>query len=145
VDRVLPAAFGKIHPRWRTPYVALLTQGVVATLFILMGIVGASVRDAYLALVDTTIILFFIPYVYLFAAYLKLHRTRTPLTVLAGWTGIAATVLSIGLALVPGPDVGRPLFFELKVVGGVIGFMWIGWGLARRSVRAPTARGATGS
>jgi len=145
VDRVLPAAFGKIHPRWRTPYVALLTQGVVATLFILMGIVGASVRDAYLALVDTTIILFFIPYVYLFAAYLKLHRTRTPLTVLAGWTGIAATVLSIGLALVPGPDVGRPLFFELKVVGGVIGFMWIGWALARRSVRAPTARGVTGS
>lgn len=140
VDRVLPAAFGKVHPRWRTPYVALLTQGVVATLFILTGLVGATVRDAYLALVDTTIILFFIPYVYLFAAYLKLHRRRTPLTVLAGWTGVAVTVLSIGLALVPGPDVGRPLFFEIKVVGGVVGFMVIGWILAHRAgVRRPTA------
>src|SRR5207248_10964032 len=27
VDRYLPAAFGKIHPAWRTPYVAILTQG----------------------------------------------------------------------------------------------------------------------
>ena len=144
VDRVLPAAFGKVHPRWRTPYVALLTQGVVATVFILMGLIGASVRDAYLALVDTTIILFFIPYVYLFAAYLRLRRRPTALTALAGWTGIAATLLSIGLALVPGPDVGRPVFFEVKVVGGVIGFMAIGWVLARRAVREPTAGGVPG-
>lgn len=141
VDRVLPAAFGKVHPRWRTPYVALLTQGGVATVFILTGLIGASVRDAYLALVDTTIILFFIPYIYLFAAYLRLHRRRTPLTLLAGWTGVAATVLSIVLALVPGPDVGRPVFFEIKVVGGVAAFMAVGWVLAHRAgVRGPTSQ-----
>jgi amino acid transporter len=119
--------------------VALLTQGVVATAFILTGLIGATVRDAYLALVDTTIILFFIPYGYLFAAYLRLHRRRTPWTVLAGWTGLAATVLSIVLAFWPGPDITRPVFFEIKVWGGVIVFMGVGWVLARRSVRAPTA------
>jgi glutamate:GABA antiporter len=139
VDRVLPAAFGRIHPRWRTPYVALLVQGAVATLFILMGMIGATVRDAYLALVDMTIILFFIPYVYLFAAYLRLHRRRTLFTLTAGWTGVAATLLSIGLALVPGPDILRPWVFGVKVVGGVIGFMLVGWFLARRGMTGPTA------
>jgi amino acid transporter len=24
VDRYLPAAFGKIHPRWKTPFVSIL-------------------------------------------------------------------------------------------------------------------------
>ena len=26
IDRYLPAAFGKIHPRWKTPYVSILVQ-----------------------------------------------------------------------------------------------------------------------
>src|SRR2546430_88469 len=88
VDQVLPPAFGKVHPRWQTPYVALLVQGGVATLFILAGLAGSTVHDAYLALVDTTIVLFFIPYVYLFAAYLRLRRERTPLGQAAGWAGL---------------------------------------------------------
>src|SRR5262245_48257976 len=34
VDRFLPAAFGKIHPRWQTPYVAMAVQAVLAAIFI---------------------------------------------------------------------------------------------------------------
>jgi amino acid transporter len=132
VDRVLPPAFGKIHPRWQTPYVALLVQGGVATLFIVAGLVGSTVRDAYLALVDTTIILFFIPYLYLFAAYLRLHRVRTLRTMVGGWVGLGAVALSIGLAFVPAADVANAAAFEAKVVGGVVGFMGIGWWLAVR-------------
>jgi amino acid transporter len=132
VDRVLPPAFGKVHPRWRTPYVALLVQGGVATLFIVAGLVGSTVRDAYLVLVDTTIVLFFIPYLYLFAAYLRLHRVRTRWTVAVGWVGVAAVVLSIVLSFIPAPDVANPLAFEIKVVGGVIAFMGVGWWLAAR-------------
>ena len=30
LDRYLPASFGRIHPRWGTPYVSLLLQAVVA-------------------------------------------------------------------------------------------------------------------
>jgi amino acid transporter len=139
VERVLPAAFARVHPRWRTPYVALLVQGGVATLFIAAGLWGATVRDAYLALVDMTIVLFFIPYVYLFAAYLRLERRRTRVARAAGWAGLAAVLLSIGLAFVPAADVVRPLAFEAKVVGGVVGFMGLGALLARRGVRERTA------
>src|SRR5262249_31335425 len=33
IDRFLPPAFGRVHPRWRTPYVALLVQAAIAAVF----------------------------------------------------------------------------------------------------------------
>jgi amino acid transporter len=139
VDRVLPAAFGKVHPRWRTPHVALLVQGSVATLFVAAGLLGASVRDAYLTLVDTTIVLFFIPYLYLFGAYLRLRRRRTVGSALAGWLGLGSVTLSIALACIPPADVTSKVGFEVKLVAGVLGFMGLGVLLARRGVRDRTA------
>ncbi|HEX4561016.1 MAG TPA: APC family permease [Gemmatimonadales bacterium] len=141
IDRALPAAFARVHPTWRTPHIALLFQGALATIFIIAGLSGTRVRDAYVILTSTTIILFFIPYLYIFAAYLRLRRDRGVVGLLAGWVGMVAVLLSIGVSLVP-PAVGSPLGFEIKVVGGVVFFMLAGWVLlvlARRSVRDPTA------
>jgi len=140
LDAVLPAAFGRVHPRWQTPYVALLVQAGIATVFVVAGLAGSTVRDAYVALTDTTIVLYFIPYLYLFASYLRLRRVRTFRTALTGWVGFAAVVLSIALALVP-PGVAAPWVFRAKVVGGVAVFMGIGWWLAARGVRQRTASG----
>jgi amino acid transporter len=134
LDAVLPPAFARVHPRWRTPHVALLTQGGVASLLVVMGLLGATVRDAYVALTDTTIILYFIPYLYLFACYLRLRRQRTWRTAVVGWSGFAAVALSIALALVPA-GVADPWVFRAKVVAGVAVFMGIGWWLAVRGVR----------
>jgi amino acid transporter len=141
LDAVLPAAFGRVHPRWQTPYVALLVQAGVATLFVVAGLLGSTVRDAYVALTDTTIVLYFIPYLYLFASYLRLRRVRTWRTAVTGWVGFGAVVLSIALALVP-PGVHAPWVFRAKVVGGVMVFMGVGWWLAARGVRQRTASGA---
>ncbi len=141
VDRVLPAAFSRVHPTWQTPHVGLLVQGGLATLFIVAGLVGATVRDAYVALISTTIVLFFIPYLYLFAAYLRLRRRRTVRTALAGCVGLGAVALSIGLSLVP-PAVENPVAFEAKVIGGVVVFMGIGGWLGVRGVRQRTSSGA---
>jgi glutamate:GABA antiporter len=138
VDAVLPAAFGRVHPRWQTPYVALLVQAGVATVFVLAGLLGSTVRDAYVALTDTTIVLYFIPYLYLFATYLRLRRTRTWRTGVTGWVGLGAVALSIVLAVVP-PGVASPWLFRAKVLGGVAVFMGIGWWLAGRGVSPRTA------
>ncbi len=138
LDAVLPPAFGRVHPRWQTPHVALLVQAGIATLFVVAGLVGSTVRDAYVALTDTTIVLYFIPYLYLFASYLRLRRVRTWRTTLTGWVGFGAVVLSIALALVP-PGVAAPWVFRAKVVGGVLVFMGVGWWLAARGVRQRTA------
>jgi amino acid transporter len=139
VDRALPASFARVHPRWQTPYVALLVQGALTTLFVIAGLVGATVRDAYVALTSATIVLYFIPYLYLFAAYLRLGR-RTAGAAVTGWVGLAAVVLSIGLSLVP-PAVGHPWVFEAKVLGGTVVFVGIGLWLSPRGVSGGTAPG----
>ena len=43
LDRYLPAAFSRVHPRWGTPYVSLLVQVVAATISLLMAQLGESV------------------------------------------------------------------------------------------------------
>lgn len=143
VDGALPPAFGRIHPRWQTPYVGLLTQGVVATVFVIASLAGTTVKNAYLVLTQTTLILFFIPYLYLFAAYLRLRRVRDPRTALVGLVGFIAVLFSIVLGFVPPADEPTPWIYEAKVVGGVIGFMALGVILASRGVRRRTASPAS--
>jgi len=135
VDRALPPAFARLHPRWQTPYVSLLLQGGLATLFILASLANSTVKSAYLLLTQTTLILFFIPYLYIFAAYLRLRRGRTLGSALTGLFGFAAVAFSIVLGFVPPADEARPVLYELKVVGGVVAFMGLGFWLARRSDR----------
>lgn len=142
VDRALPPAFARLHPRWHTPYLSLLLMGVVASLFILASLANSTVKSAYLLLTQTTLILFFLPYLYIFAAYLQLRRTRTAGTLLMGLLGLASVGFSIVLGFVPPSDEAHPVVYELKVVGGVLIFMGIGFWLSRRSVRGPTASGA---
>ena len=42
IDRFLPPAFGALHPRWKTPWVGLLTQFVFGVLFIFWGKPGPA-------------------------------------------------------------------------------------------------------
>ena len=142
VDRALPEAFGRLHPRWRTPYISLLFQAGVASVFIVLSLIGASVTGAYLVLVNATIILFFIPFLYMFAAYLRLRRRRTARTLVTGVSGFLAVLFGIVLSVVP-PS-GEPwMLFEAKLIGGVVGLLVIGLWLARRSVSGGTASGAS--
>src|SRR5438094_206828 len=123
VDGALPPAFGRIHPRWQTPHVGLLIQGGIATAFVIASLVGSTVKNAYLVLTQTTIVLFFIPYIYLFAAYLRLRRERTATSALIGSVGLTAVVVSIVLGFVAPADEASPWLYRAKVVGGVIGFI----------------------
>src|SRR6185503_7753075 len=68
LDRYFPPAFGRVHPRWHTPYVAILTQAVLATVFLLLSVLGkgTTVEKAYLVILDTMLLVYFIPYIYLF-------------------------------------------------------------------------------
>ena len=75
LDRYFPKAFGAVHPRWHTPYVAILVQATLATIFLLLSVLGkgTNVEDVYLILLDTQILIYFIPYLYLFIVFL-IHR-----------------------------------------------------------------------
>ena len=76
IDRYLPKAFGKIHSRWKTPYVSILVQAAVSALVLRVSQINETTRGAYQVLIDAAIILYFIPFLYMFAAAIKLAGRR---------------------------------------------------------------------
>ena len=136
LDRYLPAAFGRIHSRWGTPYVSLFVQALAATLFLLMAQLGETVRAAYQIMVDMMLIVTFIPFVYIFAAGFRFANR------IAAVSGLAVTIIAIALAAVPPQESVSAVLFETKVVGGTIVFALLGWALFKR-YEAIRRRGAS--
>src|ERR1039457_4294081 len=58
IDRYLPAAFGRIHPRWKTPYVSILVQAIASGAILLVSQINEKTIGAYQFLVDAGIILY---------------------------------------------------------------------------------------
>jgi glutamate:GABA antiporter len=128
IDRFLPPAFGELHPRWHTPYVALLVQAGIAALFIFLGQAGTSVRGAYDALVSMGIIAYFIPFLFMFAAMIVLQREPAgpevmrvpggkPVAVALASLGFFVTAVSIVLACIPPDEEPNKSLAVIKVVG----------------------------
>jgi amino acid transporter len=126
LDRYLPVAFGRIHPRWGTPYVSLIVQALAATLFLLMAQLGESVRAAYQIMVDMMVIVTFIPFVYIFCAGFRFANR------IAAVSGLVVTLIAMVFAAVPPPEAGSVAVFEVKVLGGSIFFVILGWIIFRR-------------
>lgn len=137
IDRFLPQAFGKLHPRWKTPWVALLTQFVLGGIFILLGQAGTSVKGAYDVLVSLGVIFYFIPYLYLFAAMIKLQREpagteviRVPggkrIAILLAIVGFTTTALTIAISLLPPADEANKPLATFKIIGGTIALLLVG-------------------
>jgi len=139
LDRYLPPAFGALHPKWKTPHVALLTQAGLSALFILASSAGSTVKEAYLVLVEATLISYFIPYLYMFASAIKLRReiaaspgaVPVPGKAAGSWIvngiGFATTLLAIALALVPPSGTANRTTFFAKVFVESFGFVGVGY------------------
>jgi len=128
IDRYLPPAFGKLHPRYNSPYVSLLTQAGIAAIFIFLGQAGTTVKGAYDVLVSMSIISYFIPYLFMFAAMIRLQREPAgpevirvpggrPAAIGLAGLGLATTVVSIVLALIPAGDDPNKLLAVSKIAG----------------------------
>jgi amino acid transporter len=138
LDRYFPPAFGKVHPKWQTPYVAILTQAVLATVFLLLSVLGkgTTVEKAYLVILDTMLLVYFIPYIYLFVCFLVVRTKETtpgagvlasrPAGVVIGVAGLALTLFAMKIATVPPSGTADPLLFQVKVIGGAAFFVVIG-------------------
>ena len=140
LDRYFPEAFGRIHPRWRTPYVAILIQGAIAVVFLLLSVIGkgTTVETAFLILIDMSLLIYFVPYLYLFIC-LMVHcwkqRGGTLLipggrlgALLAGSSGAAITLFAMVVAMFPPAGTTQVWLHELKLGGGAT--LLLGAGLA---------------
>ena len=137
LDRYFPPAFGKVHPQWRTPYVAILVQAVLATVFLLVSQLGkgSTVEQAYLVLLDTQLLVYFIPYLYLFLCLLRQARRKSQTgslpggragATLAGICGLGVTAFAMVVAAIPPGDAPNRGVFAANVIGGTAAFVALG-------------------
>ena len=126
-DRMLPAAFAKVHPRWGTPYVSILGLGLVATLLLAVYQLGDTLRAAYDELVSLMVITGFLPYLYIFGSAWKAGKR---LSAASGW---AVTVGTLLCAVVPTADITNVWLFEGKLAAGTVAVIGAGWLLYRRA------------
>lgn len=151
IDKFLPPAFGALHPRWKTPWVGLLTQWAFGVLFIFLGQAGTGIKGAYDVLVSMGVITYFIPYLYLFAAMFKLQNEPAgpevirvpggkPVGRLVALVGLMTTTFTIAISLLPPPDEPNKILAVVKIVGlsGILVGMgaWIYWSGKRRARRS---------
>jgi glutamate:GABA antiporter len=150
IDRFLPPAFARLHPKWGTPYVPLLTQAVLAAVFVFLGQAGTSVRGAYDVLLSMTIIVYFVPYVMVFAALIKLQREPAgpevmrvpggkPVAMIVGTVGVITSVLTIVFSAFPPADEPHKTLALIKELGLVGILLAIGVAIfifGKRSARA---------
>jgi amino acid transporter len=124
LDRFLPKALGKVHPRYHSPYIALIMFGALASLIIAMSFIGASVKEAYLTLLDLAVALQMISYTYLFSALMRRSFSRNiptryfprPLLQIVSIVGLLTAVLGFTMAFVPSRQIESIFSFELKMV-----------------------------
>src|SRR6185312_6792363 len=153
IDRYLPSFFGKIHPRWKTPWISILIQaGISAVILILTQIGIKSVIGAYQFLVSMSVILYFIPFLYMYAAVIKLayrpDRASAGGVLVPGgkagaWfmglLGFLITAGSMALACVPPGEATNKPRFVLLVIVCTVGFIGFGLILYWRGARSKTA------
>ncbi len=156
IDSYLPAFFGKIHPRWKTPYVSILIQAGISGVILVFSQINATVVEAYQFLVDMAVILYFIPFLYMYAAAIKLSyrkdRANSGQAVLVpggkfgiwltGTLGFVITAGSMALAAIPPGGVRSKALFEAKVIGWTAAFIGSGlilYWLGARKKRAALA------
>jgi amino acid transporter len=129
IHHYLPAAFGWIHPRFRTPWVAIAVYGLAGISMALLGQAGTTVRGAYDVLVSMAIISYFLPYLFLFAAMIRLQNRPVgpevrrvpggkPVAIVLAAIGLVSTALTIVLSVVPPEEEPNKTLAAAKIVGG---------------------------
>ncbi len=112
MDRYMPEAFARLHPRWGTPVLALAVQAALCAVFLIAMQLGDSMRTGYQLLVDMTVITYFIPFLYLFLAGWKAGSRA------AAASGLFVTAAAILLSFAPPGETTSIWLFEAKLLGG---------------------------
>lgn len=121
IENLLPSAFAKLHPKFRTPYLSILFLGIGSAVLLVISQLGESFRGAYQVTVDMTVISLFIPFLYLFAAAWKFGQR------LSAVSGLCMSSIAIVFSFLPTADVQSVWSFELKLVGGCVVLFVAAW------------------
>jgi amino acid transporter len=131
LDSYLPAWLGKLHPRYATPYAALIVHAVVSLFLVVMNFVGAGVQETFQKLLSLAVVLQLVPFLYMFGALLKFAATEPSARGLygkgtlfsAGLSGLLTTMLGIALVFFPAQQITSLWLYEIWMFGGTLFFV----------------------
>jgi glutamate:GABA antiporter len=132
LDSYMPSWMGKIHPKYATPYAALIVHASVSLILVIANfVVTGRVQESFQRLLSLAVVLQLIPFLYVFGALLKIafdgkfvrgHYGRGTL-IFAGISGLITTVLGIALAFFPAQQITSLLSYEIWMIGGTLLFI----------------------
>jgi len=138
-DRLVPAWFSRLHPRFRTPQNSILFVGAVTLAMTLAGQVGVGLQEAFQLLENTAGILYALTYLALFAIPLVGARrlgVTPPLWLrLACVSGFAVSLLYSVLSIFPIIDVPSWRVFAAKILAVLVVTILMGIGIYARGRR----------
>ncbi|HXX70659.1 MAG TPA: amino acid permease, partial [Candidatus Acidoferrum sp.] len=129
-DRLLPLAFGRVHPRWATPWISILALGLVATFLLVIYQLGDTMRTAYDELVSLMVITGFLPYLYIFGSAWKAGRR------VSATSGAAVTLVALFCSVVPPTEVTNVWLYEGKLAAGTLAVVLSAWLIYRRQTQS---------
>src|SRR2546430_1495584 len=131
LDSYMPAWLGRGHPKYSTPYAALIVHAVVSMILVIVNFSGAGVQETFQKLLSLAVVLQLIPFLYIFGALLKIASSNSfvrarysrPTLLFAGGCGIVTTILAIAVAFFPAAQITSVLAYELWMFGGTLLFI----------------------
>jgi glutamate:GABA antiporter len=131
LDSYMPSWLGRIHPKYDTPYAALLVHATISMLLCVVFFRFSSVQEVFQTLLSLAVVLQLVPYIYVFGALLKLafRKPETPgvyskpVLVLAGVSGLVTTTLGILLQYFPPQLITSLRTYEFEMVLGTVFFV----------------------
>jgi amino acid transporter len=132
LDSYMPSAMGKIHPKYATPHIALVVQGIVSLILIVLNFtLSGGVQEAFQKMLNAAVVLQLIPFLYVFGALLKFAR-RDSLEggrygrgklMFAGVAGLTTTALAIIVAFFPPKQITSVWKYEVTMFGITLFFI----------------------
>jgi len=132
LDSYMPSWLGKVHPKYATPYAALIVQAVVSLVLIVINFYASGgVQEAFQTMLSLAVVLQLVPFLYVFAALLRFASKpnlgagrygRATLT-FAGASGFVTTLLGIALAFFPAKQITSVWKYEMKMFGFTLFFL----------------------
>jgi amino acid transporter len=148
-DRLLPAWFSRLHPKYRTPVNSIVVVAVFSFAASVVSLVGVGQAEAFQLMFNASGIFYALTYVVLFAIPLVGLRGVTPRPSpwirLASWSGLLMTLLYVILSVFPIIQVTSVWSFALKIIAVTVLMNVVGVGIlvaARRRPNAAMAKGA---
>jgi amino acid transporter len=131
LDNYMPGWLGRIHPKYATPYAALIVHVTISIALCVVFFRFSSVQAAFQTMLSLAVVLQLVPYLYVFAALLKLASRDAsaigvysrPVLILAGTSGFVTTSLGIGLQYFPPQLVTSLRTYEIEMILGTLFFV----------------------